>query len=46
MMKTRLALWHLALRTDHLEKSLETAVNAGCEVTVPIRPLDLVNDVT
>jgi glyoxylase I family protein len=38
--------WHLALRTDHLEKSLEAAVNAGCEVTVPIRPLDLFNDVT
>ena len=38
--------WHLALCTDHLEKSLEAAVNAGCEVTVPIRPLDLVNDVT
>jgi hypothetical protein len=45
-MKTRLALWHLALRTDHLEKSLEAAVNAGCEVVVPIRPLDLLNDVT
>ena len=40
------AFWHLALRTDHLEKSLEAAVNAGCEVTVPIRPLDLLNDVT
>src|SRR5436309_2950370 len=38
--------WHLALRTDHLEKSLEAAVNAGCEVAVPIRPLDLLNDVT
>ncbi len=38
--------WHLALRTDHLEKSLEAAINAGCEVTVPIRPLDLLNDVT
>jgi catechol 2,3-dioxygenase-like lactoylglutathione lyase family enzyme len=38
--------WHLALRTDHLEKSLEAAVNAGCEITVPIRPLDLLNDVT
>jgi len=46
MMRTRLALWHLALRTDHLEKSLEAAVNAGCEVAVPIRPLDLLNDVT
>ena len=31
--------WHLALRTDDLEKSLEAAVSAGCEVTVPIRPL-------
>ena len=38
--------WHLALRTDHLEKSLEAAINAGCEVTVPIRPLDLMNNVT
>ena len=38
--------WHLALRTDLLEKSLEAAINAGCEVTVPIRPLDLLNDVT
>ena len=38
--------WHLALRTDHLEKSLEAAVNASCEVAVPIRPLDLVDDVT
>ena len=38
--------WHLALRTDHLEKSLEAAVNAGCEITVPIRPLDLLNEVT
>jgi glyoxylase I family protein len=38
--------WHLALRTDHLEKSLEAAINAGCEVTVPIRPLPLMNDVT
>jgi len=38
--------WHLALRTDHLEKSLEAAVSAGCEVVVPIRPLDLLNDVT
>jgi hypothetical protein len=36
----------LALRTDHLEKSLEAAINAGCEVTVPIRPLDLLNNVT
>ncbi len=38
--------WHLALRTDHLEKSLEAAIKAGCEVTIPIRPLDLVNNVT
>jgi len=38
--------WHVALRTDHLEKSLEAAVNAGCEVAVPIRPLDLLNDMT
>jgi catechol 2,3-dioxygenase-like lactoylglutathione lyase family enzyme len=38
--------WHLALGTDHLEKLQEAAVNAGCEVTVPIRPLDLQNDVT
>src|SRR5262245_19286828 len=36
--------WHLALRTDHLEKSLEAAINAGCEVVVPIRPLDLLNE--
>ena len=45
-MKTWLALWHLALRTDHLEKSLEAAVDAGCEVAVAIRPLDLLNKVT
>ena len=38
--------WHLALRTDHLEKSLEAAVNAGCPITLPIRPLDLLNNVT
>jgi catechol 2,3-dioxygenase-like lactoylglutathione lyase family enzyme len=38
--------WHLALRTDHLEKLLEAAINAGFEVTVPMRPLDLVNEVT
>jgi glyoxylase I family protein len=38
--------WHLALRSDHLEKSLDAAISAGFEVTVPIRPLDLVNDVT
>ena len=31
MMRTRLALWQPALRTDHLEKSLEAAVNAGYE---------------
>ncbi len=29
-----------------LEKSLEAAINTGFEVTVSIRPLDLVNDVT
>jgi hypothetical protein len=46
MMKTRLALWRLALRTNQLEKSLEAAVEAGCEVAVAIRPLDLLNDVT
>ena len=34
------------MRTDHLEKSLEAAVNAGCEVVILIRPLDLQNDVT
>ncbi len=45
-MRTHLALWQLPLRADHLEKSLEAAINAGCEVTVPIRPLDLLNDVT
>ncbi|HEV8384641.1 MAG TPA: VOC family protein [Candidatus Acidoferrales bacterium] len=38
-------IWHLALRTDSLEKSLEPARKAGCEILVPIRPLDLVNDV-
>src|SRR4029077_10127562 len=38
--------WHLALRTDHLEKSLDAATNAGFEVTIPMRPLDLLNDVT
>jgi hypothetical protein len=38
--------WHFALRTDHLEKSLEAAINAGCEAVVPIRSLDLLNDVT
>ncbi len=38
--------WHFALRTDDLEKSLEAAVNAGCEITIPIRPLDLLNNVT
>ncbi len=38
--------WHLALRTDDLEKSLEAAVNAGCEITIPIRPLDLLNNAT
>ncbi len=38
--------WHLALRTDHLEKSLEAAISSGFEITVPIRPLDLLNDVT
>jgi glyoxylase I family protein len=38
--------WHLALRTDDLEKSLDAAVKTGCEVTVPIRPLDLLNDMT
>lgn len=36
----------LLLRTDHLEKSLQAAVDAGCEVAVPIRSLDLLNDVT
>jgi hypothetical protein len=25
--------WYLALRTDHLEKSLRAAINDGCEVT-------------
>ena len=35
--------WHLALRTDHLEKSLDAATNPGFEVTIPIRPLDLLN---
>ena len=34
--------WHLALRTDDLKKSLEAAINAGFEVTISIRPLDLV----
>ena len=38
--------WHLALCTDHLEKSLDAATNAGFEVTIPIRPWDLANDVT
>ncbi|MGH7167086.1 MAG: VOC family protein [Nitrospiraceae bacterium] len=36
-------IWHLALRTDDLERSLEAVRKAGYEITVPIRPLDLVN---
>ena len=38
--------WHLALRTAHLEKSLDAAINAGFEVTIPIWPLRLLNNVT
>jgi glyoxylase I family protein len=39
-------IWHLALRTNYLEKSLDAARRAGCEITLEIRPLDLVNNVT
>jgi catechol 2,3-dioxygenase-like lactoylglutathione lyase family enzyme len=36
-------LWHLALRSRHLETSLEAVRAFGCEITRPITPLDLVN---
>ena len=37
---------HLALRTDALEKALDAATRAGCPVLMPIRSLDLTNEVT
>jgi glyoxylase I family protein len=40
------AMGHLALRTDALEKALDAATQAGCEILLPIRPLDLTNDIT
>jgi catechol 2,3-dioxygenase-like lactoylglutathione lyase family enzyme len=36
----------LKTKGHHADEALEAVVNAGFEVTVPIRPLDLVNDVT
>ena len=33
-------------KSRHADEALEGVVNAGFEVTVPIRFLDLVNDVT
>lgn len=35
--------WHLALRSRHLETSLEAVRKFGCEITRPITPLELVN---
>ena len=39
-------IWHFAARTDDLERSLEAVARAGYSITVPIRPLDLVNTAT
>jgi catechol 2,3-dioxygenase-like lactoylglutathione lyase family enzyme len=36
----------LKTKSRHAGEALEAVVNAGFEVTVPIRPVDLVNDVT
>jgi hypothetical protein len=38
--------WHLRCARIHLEKLLDAATHAGFEVTIPIRRLDLLNDVT
>jgi catechol 2,3-dioxygenase-like lactoylglutathione lyase family enzyme len=35
--------WHLALRSRHLESSLEAVRKFGCEITRPVTPLELVN---
>jgi catechol 2,3-dioxygenase-like lactoylglutathione lyase family enzyme len=37
--------WHLALRSRHLETSVEAVREFGCEITRPITPLDLVDRV-
>ena len=39
-------IWHVALCTDDLETSLHAVRKAGYEITLPIRPLDLVNAAT
>jgi catechol 2,3-dioxygenase-like lactoylglutathione lyase family enzyme len=36
----------LKTKSRHAGKALEAATNAEFEITIPIRPLDLVNDVT
>ena len=37
---------HERVAVAEYDRALEAAVSAGCEVIVPIRPLDLLNDVT
>jgi hypothetical protein len=36
----------LKTKSRHAREALEAIVNAGFEVAVPIRPLDLMNEVT